>query len=249
MRTRERFPDDCVLLLDTYDTLEGARHAAQVGRELVFGRPSTARRAPGLRRSCRAQLTVPARAILDAAGLSDTTIFVSGNLDEHAIAAAVRRRAPIDAFGVGSRLGTSADAPYLDMAYKLVVFDSQPVLKLSTGKATWPAAKQVWRSARPDGSVHDCIGLADEYGPDNSLPLLEAIMQSGRRTAATETLQAMRERARRGLAVLAPEARWLEQPVSPAVDFSAALREVRQGTTERLTTSKSATASLGRHRT
>src|SRR5207244_1420837 len=82
-----------------------------------------------------AELSFPVREILDAAGLDDTTIFASGNLDEHVIAAAVARGAPIDAFGVGSRLGTCADAPYLDMAYKLVACGGRPVLKLSTGKA------------------------------------------------------------------------------------------------------------------
>ncbi len=130
------YPQSCVLLIDTYDTLEGAHKATIVGRELAAAGDTL--RGVRLDSGDLVDLSFKVRAILDAAELRNTTIFVSGNLDEHSVSDAVQRGAPIDAFGIGSRLGTSADAPYLDMAYKLVAFDDQPVLKLSTGKATWP---------------------------------------------------------------------------------------------------------------
>ena len=92
-----------------------------------------------------------ARRLLDDAGLPGARIFASGGLDEYAIAGLVAQQAPIDAYGVGTKMGVSADAPFLDSAYKLVTYAGRPVMKLSPGKATAPGAKQVYRG--PDGDV------------------------------------------------------------------------------------------------
>jgi nicotinate phosphoribosyltransferase len=187
------YPDACTLLIDTYDTVEGARRAAIVGRELA----AAGHRLRGVRLDSGdlIGLSFAVRPILDEAGLPTTTIFASGSLDEYAVAEAVARGAPIDGFGVGSRLGVSADAPYLDMAYKLVVYDGRPTLKLSAEKATWPAAKQVWRSRRADGSFEDVLALADEPGPPGAEPLLVEVMRDGQRLTH-ESLAAIREHAR-----------------------------------------------------
>jgi nicotinate phosphoribosyltransferase len=218
------FPDACVLLVDTYDTLEGTRRAALVGQELA----TAGHRLRGVRLDSGdlAELSFPVREILNAAHLEDATIFASGNLDEHVIEAAVARRAPIDAFGVGSRVGTAADSPYLDMAYKLVAVDGRPVLKLSTSKATWPGPKQVCRRIYAGATFEDTIELIDEPASDHGAALLVEVMRDGTRLGADHLLQA-RERARLGLSALPAEYRVLESPAPPPVRFSARLRATR----------------------
>jgi nicotinate phosphoribosyltransferase len=191
------YPDDCVLLVDTYDTLEGAGRAAVVGRELA----ERGHRLRGVRLDSGdlVELSRAVRAILDDAGLDDAMVFASGGLDERGIAELLAAGAPIGGFGVGSKMGTSADAPFLDMAYKLVELDGLPVLKLSAGKATLPGRKQVWR-----GAGHDVLGLAG--GRVEGEPLLRDVMRDGV-TTWREPLAASRERARREREALSAELR------------------------------------------
>jgi nicotinate phosphoribosyltransferase len=177
-------------------------------------------------------LSFGARQILDAGGLTDTMIFPSGGVDEHFIAAAVARGAPIDAFGVGRRLGVSADAPYLDMAYKLVAYDGRPVLKLSAGKASWPGPKQVWRSREADGGSEDHVTLADEPGPPAAEPLLAPVMADGRRLS-DEPLAARRARAQREVAALPAEMRRLVAPSTANVRLGEGLVRLHQQLTAR----------------
>ena len=176
----DTFPGDVTLLIDTYDTVRGAQHAAQVARELAEqGRRV---RAVRLDSGDLAALAKEVRAILDAAGLQDIGILASGGLDESDLADLHRAGAPIDAFGVGTRLGTSADVPSIDMVYKLVQFDDRPTLKLSTGKATLVGPKQVWRRHDAAGNfVEDLIACRDEDSPGQAWqPLLEPVMRSGK---------------------------------------------------------------------
>jgi nicotinate phosphoribosyltransferase len=142
------------------------------------------------------------------------------------IAEAVARQAPIDAFGVGTKIGVSADAPYLDMAYKLVAYAGRPVLKLSTGKATWPGPKQVWRATRPDGGLDDCIAPDGEPGPPDATPLLTVVMHDGQRLGQ-EPLTASRDRARREIGGLPAGCRRLDSPTVGSVRFSEQLRRLR----------------------
>ncbi len=130
------YPRGSTLVIDTYDTVEGARVAARAARTLA-GRGV---RLGGVRLDSGdlLELSRSVRRVLDEADLADVTILASGNLDEREIARLLAEGAPIDGFGVGSRLGVSADSPFLDAAYKLVAFDGRPVLKLSAGKATLP---------------------------------------------------------------------------------------------------------------
>jgi nicotinate phosphoribosyltransferase len=232
------FPDACVLLVDTYDTLEGTRRAALVGRELA----AAGHRLRGVRLDSGdlAELSFPVREILDAAHLEDATIFASGSLDEHAIEAAVARGAPIDAFGVGSRLGTAADSPYLDMAYKLVAVGGRPVLKLSTGKATWPSPKQVWRRINPGGRFEDTVGLSDDPAPGGATALLIDVMREGTRLGPEQLVHA-REQTQRGLAMLPAEYRVLDSPAPPPVTFSARLQATRDAITANLQRAAAAT--------
>jgi nicotinate phosphoribosyltransferase len=122
------------------------------------------------------RLSRDVRAVLDEAGYAGVQILASGDLDEYRVADLVAAGAPIDSFGVGTRMGTSEDAPSLGMVYKLAEQAGQPRMKLSPGKPTLPGRKQVWRT---DGI--DVIGLADEAGPANGRPLLRPVWRDGRR--------------------------------------------------------------------
>jgi nicotinate phosphoribosyltransferase len=127
-------------------------------------------------------------------------IFASNSLDEYAIEALIRTGAPIDGFGVGGRMGTSEDAPFLDTAYKLVEYDGRPRMKLSHDKSTLPGRKQVFREKSGGRMQRDVLALADEKMPLK--PLLIKVMENGRRTAPPETLDAMRVRCLSELAAL-----------------------------------------------
>lgn len=233
------YPDGSTLLIDTYDTVEGARRAARVGRALAGLGPSgdplpAASRSPlagaGRLGAVRLdsgdllELSRRVREVLDGADLPDVAIFASGNLDEHEIARLVGSGAPIDGFGVGTRLGTSAGAPYLEVAYKLVLFDGRPVLKLSPGKATLPGSKQVWRLGD-----RNLVALADEPPPAGGEALLQPVMEGGRRLAH-ESLAAARARAAKQRAALPQELRALDAAGRP-VEVSAGLAALAQRVT------------------
>jgi nicotinate phosphoribosyltransferase len=151
-------------------------HAIEVARELEARGGALA----GIRLDSGdlAQLAKEARRALDAAGLGGVQILASGALDEHEIARLATAGAPIDAYGVGTKIGVAEDAPALDSVYKLVRYGGEPVAKLSTAKATLPGPKQVWRVPDMGGDV---IGLADEAGPGGSDPLLVEVLREGRR--------------------------------------------------------------------
>lgn len=189
----EDYPDGPVFLVDTYGTTEGIRHAIQVAAQ--FGMPSSGF---GLRLDSGdlGELAVTARSMLDAAGYAGARIMASGGLDEYSIADLVERRAPIDAYGVGTRMGVSWDAPSLDSAYKLVAVGDRPVMKLSQGKVNAPGAKQVYRSWE---RATDVVALADEPAPPGFEPLLSPVMVGGRRTSAAEALSVSSDRLRRDL--------------------------------------------------
>ncbi|MGW6544253.1 nicotinate phosphoribosyltransferase [Streptomyces massasporeus] len=211
-------PGPVTLLVDTYDTEAGVRVAARVLRDLDH-----AARGPGsavrLDSGDLGGLAVRARSILDDSGLEDVGIIASGGLDEYAVDELVRSHVPIDTYAVGTRVGVSADAPYLDSAYKMVAYDGRPVMKLSSSKVTAPGPKQVFR--RP--GYADVIGLADEQPPDGGLPLLETVMRGGQRTGTRPTLDECRERFTADLSRLPSAARRIRAPVPPRATASEAL--------------------------
>lgn len=199
------FPHNAVLLVDTYDTVTGVRNAIAVAQELAQEGISIA----GVRLDSGdvAGLAWRARALLDEAGLDKVAIFASGDLDEHRIAELVAS-APINAFGVGTQMGTSADAPALGAVYKLVADSVGPKMKLAEGKVTLPGLKQVWRGANAD-----VVGLADEQLPagdevGDARPLLQRVMSGGkRRDGDACDLQAARDRCAAALGALPPQLR------------------------------------------
>lgn len=213
------FPQGVVLLIDTYDTVAGARVAADVARELAGEGIAVS----GVRLDSGdiGALAVEVRSVLDGAGLDQVRIFASGDLDEHRVAELVGAGAPVDAFGVGTQLGTSADAPALGAVYKLVDDADGPKMKLASGKVTLPGRKQVWRLAD-----RDVVALDGEDIPGGR-PLLAPAMAGGRRTAV-EPLDDIRARCAAALAGLAPALRSLEPASEPTwpVDISPGLGEL-----------------------
>jgi len=227
-------PGPVTLLVDTYDTEAGVHIAARVLRDLDRGPGSAIRLDSG----DLAGLAVRARAILDAAGLPDVRIVASGGLDEYSVDELVRSGAPIDIYAVGTRVGVSADAPYLDSAYKMVEYDGRPVMKLSSAKVTAPGRKQVFRRA----GYADVVGLADERPPDGGRPLLETAMRNGRRAGARPTLDACRERFAADLSGLPPAARRIRAPVAPRATPSERLSALADQIRRRIKEQKPAPA-------
>jgi nicotinate phosphoribosyltransferase len=221
----EDFPGMTTFLVDTYDTGRGVRNAIEAIRRLRLPGPVGVRLDSG----DLAALARMARAMLDEAGLADARIFASGGLDEYAIAALAAAGAPIDAYGVGTKMGVSADAPYLDSAYKLAAYDGRPVMKLSAGKTSPPGAKQVYRG--PDGDV---LALREEPPPPGHQPLLVPVMRQGRRGDAPEPLAAAQQRCRTDLAWLPPSALALQDPVPVPVQISNRLKILQDQVTRDL---------------
>jgi nicotinate phosphoribosyltransferase len=166
------------------------------------------------------------RAILDGAGLDAVTILASGNLDEDRIAALLAAAAPIDGFGVGTNLTTSADAPALDCAYKLQEYAGVARRKRSTGKATWPGRKQVWRRFDAAGRfAGDRLGLEDDRELAGT-PLIVQVMRGGRRVSPAEGLQDIRERVADGLSRLPGPLRRVDADASYDVAIAPSLERL-----------------------
>jgi nicotinate phosphoribosyltransferase len=193
------FPTRATLLIDTYDTIHGAHNAVTIAKELAAD--GSALYGVRLDSGDLAVLASEVRAILDDGGCAGTRIFASGDLDEYRISELLTAGAPIDAFGVGTRLGTSADAPSLPIVYKLVEDGHGPKRKLSPAKATWPGRKQVHRFSKDGRYDHDVVTLADEV-VRGGRPLLERVMAHGQRLAPPEPLAAIRARCTTSLAAL-----------------------------------------------
>ncbi|OEU86933.1 nicotinate phosphoribosyltransferase [Streptomyces abyssalis] len=210
-------PDHPVtFLVDTYDTDAGVRTAARVLKSHGTAAGSAVRLDSGN----LGEQAVRARRILDSAGLTDVLIVASGGLDEYAVDRLVRAGAPIDVYAVGTRMGVSADAPYLDSAYKLVAYGGRPVMKLSSAKTTAPGAKQIFRSH----GCSDVIALRSEQPGSGERPLMRPVMRNGRRVSEAPPLREARERFTADLAQLPPEARRITGPTAPRPAFSDRLK-------------------------
>ncbi len=220
------FPHGTTLLIDTYDTVAAAHKAATVAREMAArgARLGSVRLDSG----DLVALSRDVRRILDAEGAADVKIFASGGLDEDEIVRCVEAGAPIDAFGVGTRMDVSADAPYLDMAYKLVRYAGRDVLKLSPGKVTWPGRKQVWRRRGPGGAfAGDVVALDEEPAVPDAEPLLRTVMAGGRVVEPGPPLAAIQERCARQVAALPADVRWLRDAATYPVTYGAGLVALR----------------------
>ena len=218
------FPERSILLIDTYDTIAGARNAAEVGKEME----ALGQRLQGVRLDSGDfdSLSRQVRVILDKAGLQYTRIVASGGLDESDIHDLVSGGAPIDVFGIGTKMGVSADAPWSDMAYKLVEYDGRPVLKLSTGKASLPGEKQVFRLLDDNGDFSgDIIALRGER-VEGGEPLLCKVMEQGKALRPLPSLDEMRGRFKEDFGHIDDRFKALQEPPAYEVALSPRARKL-----------------------
>jgi nicotinate phosphoribosyltransferase len=225
----ENFADansgDIVLLIDTYETEAAAEKVARLavawkerGIEIKGVRIDSGDLGSEARK---------VRAILDKAQLREITIFASGNLDEYVLRDLVEAQTPIDGFGIGTKLDTSSDAPYLNCAYKLQEYDGRPRRKHSEGKATWPGRKQVHRSLDEFSRMtSDILAFHDET---SSAGLLVPVMRNGRRLAQPTLLTDVRQYATKQLGQLPNRLRALDRCDPYAVIVSPSLQECARG--------------------
>ncbi|MFA5016902.1 MAG: nicotinate phosphoribosyltransferase [Methylobacter sp.] len=225
-------PDNVVFLIDTYDTEAGAQKVVDLAPALH----AQGIKIKGVRIDSGdlADHARKVRTILDCGGLNDATLFASGNIDEHKLAELMVQQAPIDGFGIGTRLDTSADAPYLDCAYKLQEYAGIARRKRSEGKATWPGRKQVYRNYDDNGMMSGDTVTVDN-APYPGQPLLQWVMQGGKTVAGQPTLVETREYARRQLNSLPMSLRQLSNTPEYPVIISAELQALAKTVDERNT--------------
>jgi nicotinate phosphoribosyltransferase len=226
----DTFPNNSVLLIDTYDTLEGARKAVAVARE--FAVKNVVLKGVRLDSGDIAELSRGVRQILDQAGFEETLIFASGGFDEYSIDQLLNQGAKIDAFGVGTKMGVSADAPYTDMVYKLVEYDGRPILKLSSGKQTLVSRKQVFRKKQKDTPVGDTIALRNETLDGE--PLLLKVMEAGRSLYSPQPLAALRDSFIKEYEKLDSCYKSIVDPSNYPVDISSRLSELQSRTVKKI---------------
>lgn len=262
-------PGNVAFVIDTYDTEQGAHRAVAAAHELA--RSSIRLQAVRIDSGDLSLMSRRVRMILDSAGLQQVRILVSGDLDEWRIAALRAAHAPIDAFCVGAALTTSADAPSLDLAYKLVEYDGRPCSKHSPGKSTLPGRKQVWRRHDAHGLIAaDQIALADEPAPEvaqdacaltggKGLPLTESsapegrawhallmpVMREGQRLRAAPSMDDMRQHAAAQLRSLPPALRALSAVSAFQIGVSERLQD---SASKRAAASASQASSAGERR-
>jgi nicotinate phosphoribosyltransferase len=215
-------PDGVVLLIDTYDTEAGARKVVALAPKL---------KADGISirgvRIDSGDLIASARtvrAILDAGGLQDVMIVVSGGINEDVLQGMMRAGAPIDGFGIGVNLAASIDAPSLDCAYKLQEYKGRPRRKRSEGKQTWPGRKQVFRTYDGDGRMRGDV-LSIETDRHDGEPLIVPAMRGGKRLPQP-SLDEVRTHAARELARLPLPLARLEPGASYPVTIAQPLHDL-----------------------
>ena len=248
----DAMPNNCVLLVDTYDTLAGVRHAAEVGRRLRQRRHQLV----GIRLDSGdlAYLSIEARKILDAAGLADTKILASNDLDEHIITSLKEQGARISVWGVGTRLVTAYDEPALGGVYKLAAIRSadgawRPTIKLSeqVARINTPGTLQVRRFERDGQFVGDMIFDETQSAPGpwtmidpldpirrKRIPagmphadLLVPLLRSGRPACEPWTLADARRRVQEQIERLHPGIRRFVNPHTYPVGLEQGLHELR----------------------
>ncbi len=213
------------LLIDTYDTERAAHRVVALARRLAargLAVQGVRIDSGDLGDARRARARDPRRRRLPG-----ITIFASGNLDEYRLRDLVRAGAPIDGFGVGTRVNTSADAPYLDCGYKLQEYDGVPRRKRSAAKATWPGRKQVYRRMDAAGRWQgDVVTLVDD--PVDGSPLLQPVMRGGRLVTALPSLEESRARLQRELDWLPAALKSIDPVAPPRPEISPSLARLAE---------------------
>lgn len=217
------FPENTVLLIDTYDTLAGARNAVKVARQMA----SSGKRLIGIRLDSgdSVSLSREVRRLFDEAGFPEVKIIASGGFDEFKVLEVLEREASIDAFGVGTHVGVSADQPFLDLVYKMVRYEDRDVCKHSVGKKTMAGPKQIFRFTDATGIfVEDIIGCRGEDVPEGE-KLLYQVMKNGQPCRKLPSLEEIRRRFRSQFASLPGPYKQLDAPPRYPVRFSAGLMD------------------------
>lgn len=218
----QRYFPNAPLLIDTYDTVAAAqRLAARIQSEgLEVG---------GVRLDSGdlVALSQKVRSLLP-----EVPIFASGDLDEFELARLQRAGACIDGFGIGTKLVTGTP---VNGVYKLVEMDGVPTMKQSSSKVTYPGRKQIFRQVDAAGTwVGDRLALADETLPDAATPVLQRVMQAGKRQQSPESLEAIAHRTRAAVQSLPPEFRQVEHPAVPELTLSEPLQQLTAQTQRRI---------------
>lgn len=219
-------PGSVTLLIDTYDTLRGAEKVVETAREL--GKKGITVQAVRLDSGDLLELSIAVRKILDEGGFPNIRIFVSGNMDECSIKELLEKGAPIDGFGVGTLMDTSADAPYLECAYKLMEYDGMPRFKKSQGKATLPGRKQIFRIFRNGIMDRDVLGLMGEEIKGEQL--LRRVMSGGKKLGSSPDLRKIVEHCRSQIATLPVHFRGLAAEPPYRVELSDGLIRLKKET-------------------
>ncbi len=221
-------PDALTLLIDTYDTEQGARKVAALADQLKTSEISV----QGVRLDSGdlAALAKSVRAILNNAGHQNISIFASGGLDEYEVHRLIASGAPIDGYGVGTSLTTSSDVAAIDCAYKLQEYAGKARAKNSPGKVTLPGRKQVWRTYDESGVMTgDTLSLETDSGEGE--PLVRRVMRDGRRLKPSPSLDDIRTRFTHNLKSLPSRLRKLEsRPRRYPVDVGDPLRDLADKT-------------------
>jgi nicotinate phosphoribosyltransferase len=217
------FPNHSILLIDTYDTVAGARKAVELAKEMAARGQSL----HGVRIDSGdlANSAVEVRKIFDEAGLKDVKIIGSGGLDEYDLADFSDANVPFDSYGVGTKMGVSADAPWSDIAYKLVEYNGRSVLKLSPGKVSLPGKKQVFRMTDKQGQLQkDIITLRDE-NVAGAESLLKRVMTRGEITPSFPSLEESRSAFLSEFVKLPEPIKKIRKPDNYSVEHSSRLQE------------------------
>ncbi|HXG52454.1 MAG TPA: nicotinate phosphoribosyltransferase [candidate division Zixibacteria bacterium] len=223
-------PQNVILLIDTYDTEAAAEKVVRLAPRLE----SEGIRIKGVRLDSGdlAQHAFKVRQILDGGGLRHVTIFASGSIDEYVVEQLLEKNAPIDGFGIGTHMDTSADAPYLDCAYKLVEYAGKGRRKRSEGKALWPGRKQVFRRYDDRGGMAgDMLGLEEE--PLGGERMIQPVMKGGRRLSPPLSLREVRQHALRELERLPDSLKSVRPAGGYPVDVSEGVRRLARAIDER----------------
>lgn len=234
------FPSKSTLLIDTYDDFAGAEKAAIVAKELE----KAGQQLSGVRLDSGDLVTISkkVRALLDQKGLQYVTIFASGDLDEYKINDLLSKGAKIDAFGVGTKMGTSTDYPYIDVVYKLSEVANEKgefssMMKLSADKVTLPGRKQVYRFTDDSGQyLKDVIALSDEQVDGE--PLLVKVMADGQIISNMPSLDEIRAVAAENLSRLPEKYKQLTNASSYPVELSPPLHSLMEQLKQKLTQSE-----------
>jgi nicotinate phosphoribosyltransferase len=231
------FPNKSTLLIDTYNEFAGAEKAAIVAKEME----KAGHKLEGVRLDSGdlVETSKKIRTLLDQKGLGYVTIIASGDLDEYEIAELQRKDAQIDGFGVGTKMGTSTDYPYIDVIYKLSEVSNETgmfssIMKLSEGKITLPGRKQVYRFTDNNGKyIEDVIALTEEQVGGE--PLLVKIMQNGKIICNLPSLSEVRLAAAENLSKLPEQYKQLTNAPTYPVKLSQALSDLVEQLKQKIT--------------